>query len=199
MATVGAVISIIAAVVSTAATVYSVVEQGKATDRAKEAAERQAQIQKDRLENERLQRELQQQKTLAENRRKARNLRADIRNNAAARNVIASSVPITNAISTREQDNRNFVNQSAALAAAADESTKQQIALNKEVTIQAAEDAFSSAVIGGIASTAKTIGATAGAFKGGGTTTTSGAGAYSSYASSYGNPPATNVGRGGGY
>jgi hypothetical protein len=157
---------VVSAVVSVAATGYGVVEQGKATDRAKDAAERQAQIQKDRLGNEAKFRELQNQRTLEKNRRTARNKRSAIRNKAAIQNI--DPFPFTRAVSTREEDNRSFIKKAEALAQIADKSTAQQIDLSQKTKIQSAEDAFTGALIGGIASTAQTIGSTAFAIGGAG-------------------------------
>ena len=145
----GTVAGIIVSVITTA---VSVSQQAKQSKKAKQAAERKAQLDTDRLENERLQRELQQQKTLAQNKRTARRLRSTIRNTGAAQNILQSTAitGAAGAVSATEARNVNFVNQNEVLAKSADAITRQQIDLNKQITIDEADDAFTGALISGI-------------------------------------------------
>ena len=143
---------IISAVVSVATTAISIQAQKKQSKKAKASAERQAQIQKDRLANEQLQRDLQRKKTLQQNQRTARRLRSTIRNTGAAQNILQSTAitGAAGAVSATEARNVNFVNQNEVLAKSSDAITRQQIDLNKQIKIDEASAAYTSELIGGI-------------------------------------------------
>jgi hypothetical protein len=139
-------------VVSVITTAVSVSQQAKQSKKAKQAAERKAQLDTDRLANEQLQRDLQRKKTLQQNQRTARRLRSTIRNTGAAQNILQSTAVTgaAGAVSATEARNVNFVNQNEVLAKSSDAITRQQIDLNKQITIDEADDAFTGALISGV-------------------------------------------------
>ena len=139
-------------VVSIITTAVSVSQQAKQSKKAGQAAERKAQLDKDRLANEQLQRDLQRKKTLQQNQRTARRLRSTIRNTGAAQNILQSTAitGATGAVSATEARNVTFVNQNEVLAERADAITRQQIDLNKQITIDEADAAFTGALISGV-------------------------------------------------
>ena len=101
---------------------------------AKGQSGRQANIDAQRLENERLDRELRQQQEQAQRRQEDRKKKADIVNAAAVQGVLIGSSATERAIKgvdTKTRRDDTYIASAARLADDADEITRQQAALNR--------------------------------------------------------------------
>lgn len=150
---------IISAVVSVASTALSAVAAKKAKKGATGAADRQAEIDKQRLANEAKQRDLQVARDKAEEARTTRAKIALLRNTVAVRGARTSTSARGAEITLAQagERNTNFIVQQNKNAAEANRIAGLQSQFNRDETVRQAEDAFTGSIvagIGGIASSA---------------------------------------------